>query len=71
MTYLAVTRERGPAWDAARPLAEQERWDQHAAFMNGLVDDGFVVFGGPLGDEDSGDAGRSAAAAAPRPRLRQ
>jgi uncharacterized protein YciI len=50
VTYFAVTRERGADWDASRPLAEQERWDEHAAFMNALVDDGLVVVGGPLGD---------------------
>lgn len=50
MAYYAVTRERGAAWDAARPLTEQERWPEHAAFMNGLVDEGFIVVGGPLGD---------------------
>ncbi len=31
-------------------MAEQERWAEHAAFMNGLAGDGFVVLGGPLGD---------------------
>jgi hypothetical protein len=31
-------------------MREQEQWDEHAAFMEALVDDGFVVFGGPLGD---------------------
>jgi uncharacterized protein YciI len=45
-----VTRERGSNWDASLALREQERWDEHAAFMNALVDDGFVVLGGPLGD---------------------
>jgi uncharacterized protein YciI len=30
--------------------AEQEKWAEHAAFMNALADDGFVVLGGPLGD---------------------
>jgi uncharacterized protein YciI len=50
VTYFAVTRERGADWDASRPLAEQERWFEHAAFVNALVDDGFVVRGGPLGD---------------------
>ena len=25
-------------------------WDEHAAFMDGLVNDGFVILGGPLGD---------------------
>jgi uncharacterized protein YciI len=31
-------------------MREQENWDAHARFMNALVDDGFVVLGGPLGD---------------------
>jgi len=48
--YFAVTRERGPAWNGSRSLPEQEQWAAHAAFMNALVDDGFVVLGGPLGD---------------------
>jgi uncharacterized protein YciI len=48
--HYAVTRERGASWDPARPMTEQERWAEHAAFMNGLVTDSFVVVGGPLGD---------------------
>ena len=32
-------------------MREQEAWDEHAAFMEALVDDGFIVLGGPLGDE--------------------
>src|SRR5262245_14510465 len=46
----AVLRERGPAWDKEKPMREQVAWDDHAAFMDGLVDDGFIVMGGPLGD---------------------
>jgi uncharacterized protein YciI len=49
MTLQAVIRERGPGWDAARPMRRQERWDEHAAFMDGLAGEGFVVLGGPLG----------------------
>ena len=49
MTYFAVTRERGGSWDPALPMRDQERWDEHAAFMDALVEDGFVVLGGPLG----------------------
>jgi uncharacterized protein YciI len=30
-------------------MREQELWLQHADFMDGLVADGFVVLGGPLG----------------------
>jgi len=48
--YYAVTRERGASWDASLSLREQDRWDEHAAYMDALVDDGFVVLGGPLGD---------------------
>ena len=50
MTYFVVTRVPGPAWDAARGMREQERWDDHAAFMDGLAEEGWVVLGGPLGD---------------------
>jgi uncharacterized protein YciI len=31
---------------------EQHGWDEHAAFMDKLVDDGFVVLGGPVGEGD-------------------
>ena len=32
-------------------MEEQSDWPAHAAFMDGLVDSGFVVLGGPLSDE--------------------
>jgi uncharacterized protein YciI len=50
MFHVVVLRS-GPAWDASRPLEEQSGWTEHASFMNGLVDDGFIVLGGPLADE--------------------
>jgi len=50
VTYFVVTRVPGPAWHAARGMREQERWDDHAAFMDGLAEEGFIVLGGPLGD---------------------
>lgn len=49
-TLFAVTRIRGPAWDAAKPLGEQEQWPEHAAFMNRLAATGFVILGGPVGE---------------------
>jgi uncharacterized protein YciI len=49
--YFAVIRERGQAWDASRSMRAQDRWTEHAAFMDALADEGFVVQGGPLGDE--------------------
>jgi uncharacterized protein YciI len=33
-------------------MREQTSWDEHAAFMNALADEGFVVLGGPVGDVD-------------------
>jgi len=50
---FAVTRTRGPAFNAALPLEEQAEWRAHADFMNALHAEGFVVLGGPLeGTED-------------------
>jgi len=45
---FAVIRARGPAWGPSRPLEGQPEWPAHAAFMNGLKAEGFVVLGGPL-----------------------
>ena len=42
---------QGPSWDASRRLEEQAGWTEHAAFMDGLVDSGFVALGGRLADE--------------------
>jgi len=49
--FLVVLRRSGPRWDSSRPMEEQSGWDEHAAFMDELVEDGFIVLGGPLGDE--------------------
>ena len=48
--FVVVRRMTGPEWQAGRALDEQAGWEAHAAFMDGLVDDGFVVLGGPLAD---------------------
>jgi uncharacterized protein YciI len=49
--FYVVVRRSGPEWDASRPLEEQSGWGAHAEFMDGLVDQGFIVLGGPLSDE--------------------
>jgi len=41
-----MIRKGGPAWDPGRPLREQEEWDEHARFMDGLFDEGFLVLAG-------------------------
>jgi hypothetical protein len=50
-TFFIVLRRSGPRWDASRPMEEQSGWPAHAAFMDALVDEGFVILGGPLADE--------------------
>ena len=50
VNYYAVTRTRGENWDSGRPMRQQRQWDEHAAFMDALADEGFVVLGGPLGN---------------------
>jgi uncharacterized protein YciI len=52
VTFYVVIRRLGPSWDPTRPLEEQSSWAEHAAFMDHLVDTGFVVLGGPLADEE-------------------
>jgi uncharacterized protein YciI len=51
-TFLVLVRRIGPEWDSSRPMEEQSDWDAHAEFMDGLVDQGFIVLGGPLADEE-------------------
>lgn len=49
--FLLTLRRSGPQWDPTKQLEEQSDWPAHATFMDGLVDDGFIVLGGPLSDE--------------------
>jgi uncharacterized protein YciI len=50
--YFLVEEGKGPAWDHSRGRREQKGWDEHAAFMDRLAEEGFVVLGGPIGDGD-------------------
>jgi uncharacterized protein YciI len=50
-TLWAVRRRRGGPWDWSRDLREQDGWDEHARTMEGWVEDGFILLGGPLEDE--------------------
>ena len=49
--FLVTLLRAGPEWKPSLPLEEQSGWPDHASFMDGLVDAGFVVLGGPLADE--------------------
>ena len=50
-TFLVVLRRSGPQWDPSRPRVAQSGWTAHASCLDGLVDAGFIVLGGPLSDE--------------------
>ena len=50
-TFHVVRLRSGPDWDGSKPLEHQSGWPEHAAFMDALVEDGFVLLGGPLADE--------------------
>jgi len=49
--FHVVVHRSGPEWDRARPMEEQSGWPAHASFMDGLVEEGVIVLGGPLGDD--------------------
>lgn len=49
MFHVLVSRS-GPEWEPSAPLEQQSGWRAHAQFMDGLVDAGFIVLGGPLAD---------------------
>ena len=65
--YFLVENAKGPAWDHSVGRREQEGWEgaqeheedrsqhqdgEHAAFMDGLTEGGFIVLGGPVGEGD-------------------
>lgn len=51
MKYFVIIEALGPAWNHSLPMREQEEWPKHAAFMDSLVAERFVLLGGPLGDD--------------------
>ena len=50
-TFHVIVHRSGSEWKHGAPLEEQSGWEAHADFMDGLVDQGFIVLGGPLSDE--------------------
>ncbi len=53
MSLYAVTREAGPGWMDGG-IFEQPAVSEHAAFLNGLASEGFMLFGGPLAGSENG-----------------
>jgi len=52
---FVVENAKGPDYDRSRARREQDGWDEHAAFMDRLVEEGTIVIGGPVGDVDEGE----------------
>lgn len=53
--YLVTTTRRGcPEWEPGTPPSQHPRWAEHAAFMSGLVGDGFALLGGTLDGDERG-----------------
>jgi hypothetical protein len=50
-TFHVVMHRSGLEWKPGAPIEEQSGWEGHAGFMDGLVEQGFIVLGGPLSDE--------------------
>lgn len=49
-----VRLRRGGPWDWSKDLRQQVGWDDHAAFMDRLVAERFILLGGPLeGERDT------------------
>jgi len=48
MPTWVVTRSRGGAWNPLAGLREQALWDEHAAYMDAVTAEGFVLLAGPL-----------------------
>jgi uncharacterized protein YciI len=49
-TFIVIS-SAGPNRDPSKGTREQPFWDEHARFIDQLVDEGFIMMGGPLVDE--------------------
>jgi uncharacterized protein YciI len=46
--FHVIVRQAGPQFDPVLPLDRQSGWQEHAAYMDSLVEQGHIVLGGPL-----------------------
>ena len=49
---FVVIREQGRGWDRSRAMRQQDYWPEHVTFINGIVDQGSMLLGGPLSELD-------------------
>ena len=54
MSRYVIRVRRGGPWDWSKDMRQQEGWDEHAAYMDGIAEEGFLLLAGPLeGDRDT------------------
>jgi hypothetical protein len=46
--FLVRLRQAGPEFDPDKPLDQQSGWEEHAAYMDTLVEEGHIILGGTL-----------------------
>jgi uncharacterized protein YciI len=49
-TFVVIS-SAGPSRDPSKSTRQQPLWDEHAAFIDQLVAEAFILMGGPLVDE--------------------
>ncbi|HEX4708389.1 MAG TPA: YciI family protein [Candidatus Udaeobacter sp.] len=50
-TFVVIS-SAGPNREPSKDTREQPFWDEHAAFIDQVVEEGFLSMGGPLVDQD-------------------
>ena len=54
MPRWVVRVRRGGPWDFSKDMRQQEGWDAHATYMDGIFEEGFLLLAGPLeGDRET------------------
>lgn len=51
---VALFLHPGPNWDLSKGVREQQFWDEHAHFVDDLLDRGLVMLAGPFAPDGSG-----------------
>lgn len=54
MPRWVVRVQRGGPWDWSKDMRQQAGWDGHAAYMDGIFDEGWLLLAGPIaGDKET------------------
>ena len=70
MAMFAVTTAKGSSWMHDRGIRDQPGWEEHAQFMDRLVERGVVILGGPIASDDKGEVALLAVEATDEKELR-